>query len=49
MTSNQNVMDPKHLWREKDKEQQCDQLEILSRNETQQGLKKPENHVQKDT
>lgn len=48
MTSNQYVMDPKYLWSEKEKEQQCDQFEILSRNETEQGLRKPENHLEKD-
>lgn len=48
MTSNQYAMDPKHLWSEKEKEQR-DQSEIPSRNETQQGPKKPENHMEKDT
>lgn len=42
MTSNQYAMDPKHLWSEKEKEQR-------DRNETQQGPKKPENHMEKDT
>lgn len=47
-TSNQYAVDPKDLWSEKAKEQQCDQLEVPRRNETQQGLKKPENHLDKD-